>query len=52
MSNILSAVIKKLLSEKILIAILLNLGDYLVRRSSNDLDDKIWAEVRKAFTEK
>ena len=49
MGNILGAIATKLLSQKILTAILLKLGDWLVGRSENDLDDKIWAEVKKAF---
>ena len=49
MSKLLAAIATKLLSEKVLIAIVLKLGDWLVKRSSNDLDDKIWAEVSKAL---
>ena len=35
--------------EKVLIAIVLKVGDWLVQKSSNKLDDKIWAEVSKAL---
>jgi len=49
MGKILGTVATKLLSEKVLIAIVLKLGDWLVKRSSNELDDKIWAEVSKAL---
>ena len=49
MGKILGTVATKLLSEKVLIVIVLKLGDWLVKRSSNELDDKIWAEVSKAL---
>ena len=32
-----------------MIAVLIKLGDWLVKRSENDLDDKIWAEVKQAL---
>ena len=50
MSAILTAVATRLLSQKVLIAILLKLGDWIVKRSENDLDDKIWDEVKKALS--
>ena len=49
MGAILGAIATKMLSQKVLIAILLKLGDWLVARSENDLDDKVWAEVKKAL---
>ena len=49
MGKILGAVATKIFSQKVLIAILLKLGDWLVARSENNLDDKIWIEVKKAF---
>ena len=49
MGALLGGIATKLLSQKVLIAILLRLGDWLVKRSENDLDDKIWEEVRKSF---
>ena len=52
MGAILGGIATKVLSQKVMIAILMKLGDWLVKRSENELDDKIWAEVRKAFTEK
>jgi hypothetical protein len=51
MSAILTAVATRLLSQKVLIAILLKLGDWVVGRSENDLDDKIWNEVKKALND-
>ena len=49
MGKILGTDATKLLSEKVLIAIVLKVGDWLVQKSSNKLDDKIWAEVSKAL---
>jgi hypothetical protein len=49
MGKLLGAIATKLFSQKVLIAIVLKLGDWLVRRSENDLDDKVWAEVSKAL---
>ena len=49
MSAILTAVITRMFSQKVLMAILLKLGDWIVARSENDLDDKIWDEVKKAL---
>ena len=49
MGAILGAIATKMLSQKVLIAILIKLGDWLVARSENDLDDKVWAEVKKAL---
>ena len=49
MGAILGAIATKMLSQKVMIAILLRLGDWLVDRSENDLDNKVWAEVKKAL---
>ena len=49
MGAILGGIATKLLSQKVLIAILLKLGDWIVKRSENELDDKIWDEVKKAL---
>ena len=49
MGAILGSIATKMLSQKVLIAILLRLGDWLVKRSQNELDDKVWAEVKKAL---
>ena len=51
MGKILGAIATKIFSQKVLIVILLKLGDWLVLRSDNNLDDKIWIEVKKAFNE-
>ena len=50
MGALLGGIATKLLSQKVLIAVLLKLGDWLVARSENDLDDKIWIEVRKSLS--
>jgi|TARA_R100000353_G_scaffold162357_1_gene122547 hypothetical protein len=49
MNIIISKVLTGVLSEKVLIAVLLKVGDFLVAKSSNKLDDEVWAEVRKAL---
>lgn len=40
---------KHLMTEKVLKMVLSKLGDYLVASSKNELDDKVWAEVKKAL---
>tara|TARA_R100001591_G_scaffold101680_1_gene108466 strand:+ start:1616 stop:1768 length:153 start_codon:yes stop_codon:yes gene_type:complete len=49
MNIVLSKLLTGLLSEKILKAVLLKLGDHLIKKSTNKLDDEIWAEVKKAL---
>jgi hypothetical protein len=49
MGALLGGIATKLLSQKVMIAIVLKLGDWLVARSENELDDKVWAEVKKAL---
>ena len=49
MGALLGGIATKMLSQKVLIAILLKLGDWLVGRSENKLDDKVWEEVKKAL---
>tara|TARA_R100000655_G_scaffold47854_2_gene85103 strand:+ start:496 stop:684 length:189 start_codon:yes stop_codon:yes gene_type:complete len=49
MNIIISKVLTGVLSEKVLIAVVLKVGDFLVAKSSNKLDDEVWAEVRKAL---
>ena len=50
MGALLGTIATKLLSEKVLIAILLKVAEWLVNRSSNDLDNKILAEVKKSLS--
>ena len=49
MGALLGSIATKMLSQKVMIAILLKLGDWLVSRSENQLDDKVWEEVKKAL---
>ena len=49
MNLIVSKILTGVLSEKVLIAVLLKVGDFLVEKSSNDLDNEVWAEVKKAL---
>jgi len=44
-----SAIIKGVLSEKVIKAILIKLGDYFIAKSNNKLDDTLWEEVKKAL---
>ena len=45
-------ILKKMVSEKILTLVLIKLGDFLVNKSSNKLEDAIWNEVKKALDHK
>ena len=49
MGAIVGAIATKVLSEKVLIAIVLKVAEWLVNRSSNDLDNKILDEIKKAL---
>ena len=49
MGALLGGLATKILSQKVMIAIVLKLGDWLVARSENKLDDKVWVEVKKAL---
>jgi hypothetical protein len=49
MGKLLGTLATKIFTQKVLIAIVLKLGEWLVKRSENDLDDKIWVEVTKAL---
>ncbi len=49
MNLIVSKILTGVLSEKVLIAVLLRVGDFLVAKSSNELDNEVWAEVKKAL---
>ena len=45
--NIIGSITTAVLSEKVIIAVLIKVGDYLVDRSSNKLDNTVWNEVKK-----
>ena len=49
MNLIVSKILTGILSEKALIAVLLRVGDFLVNKSSNELDNEVWSEVKKAL---
>ena len=49
MGALLGGIATKILSQKVMIAIVLKLGDWLVARSENDLDYKVCSEVKKAL---
>jgi|TARA_Y100000361_G_scaffold92464_1_gene82448 hypothetical protein len=46
MKTMIIAMLKKLFSEDVIKAIVIALGDYLVEKSSNKLDDKLWSKVK------
>ena len=52
MNVVISKVLTSLGTEKLIKAILMHLGDWLVAKSSNKLDDKLWGEVKKALNKK
>ena len=49
MGPILGKLLTKLGTEQVLKSIVLTLGEYLVKKSSNKLDDKLFAEIKKAL---
>ncbi len=42
-------IIRALLTEKMLVRLMVYAGDYLVKRSGNKLDDKVWPAAREAL---
>ena len=38
-----------LISEKVMKKIVITLGDLLVKSTKNDLDDKVWLQVKKVL---
>ena len=52
MGPVLGKVLTSLGTEKLIKAVSMRLGDWLVAKSSNKLDDKLWAEVKKALNKK
>ena len=49
MAPIIAFITKTLLTEKIMKAVVIALGEYLVKSSKNKLDDIAWAQVKKAL---
>ena len=40
---------KGLIGEKVMKKIVITLGDLLVKSTKNDLDDKVWAQVKRVL---
>ena len=49
-TKLLKMALKGKLSEKALKAIVIGLGDLLVKSTKNDLDDKLWQKVKETLT--
>ena len=47
MKSMIISILKSFLSEDIIKAVVIALGDYLVLKSSNELDNKLWAKVKE-----
>ncbi len=48
---ILQTMLTKLVTEKVLIAVFIHIAESLTKKSTNTLDDKLVAEVKKALNE-
>ena len=46
---LIKGILVRLVSEKVILDVLVGLGDWAVPRTTNKLDDEIWAPVRKAL---
>tara|TARA_R110002020_G_scaffold110582_6_gene255371 strand:+ start:865 stop:1020 length:156 start_codon:yes stop_codon:yes gene_type:complete len=46
MGALFGGILKSFMTEKVLKAIMITLGDYLVKSSKNKLDDVLWAKVK------
>jgi|TARA_Y100000034_G_C6822229_1_gene370432 hypothetical protein len=46
MSKLIGVLLKTIFTEAVIKKLLLILGDYLVKSSKNDLDNKVWAKVK------
>ena len=49
MGSIVGWITKTIFTEKIIKAVLYALGDYLVKKSSNKLDDALWEKVKSTL---
>ena len=45
-TKILKLALKGKISEKVMIKIIIGLGDILVKSTKNNLDDKLWAKIK------
>tara|TARA_R100001082_G_scaffold108102_1_gene82908 strand:+ start:1769 stop:1921 length:153 start_codon:yes stop_codon:yes gene_type:complete len=50
MKAIIISVLKSIFSEEMIKSVVVALGDYLVSKSSNKLDDKLWAQVKNRLS--
>lgn len=41
--------IKSLLTERVVIGLMVKLGDWVVKKTTNDLDDEAWIPVKEAL---
>jgi len=46
MKKLLISMLKSMFSEEVLKAVVIALGDYLVAKSTNKLDDTLWSKVK------
>ena len=50
MKAIIISVLRSIFSEEMIKSVVVALGDYLVSKSSNKLDDKLWAQVKNRLS--
>tara|TARA_R100000773_G_C4192413_1_gene97837 strand:+ start:666 stop:818 length:153 start_codon:yes stop_codon:yes gene_type:complete len=50
MKAIVISMLKSIFSEEMIKSVVVALGDYLVSKSSNKLDDKLWAQVKNRLS--
>lgn len=46
LSILLGALAKALLTERVIIELMIKFGDWLVKKTGNDLDDKLWLPLK------
>jgi|TARA_R110000744_G_scaffold31727_1_gene74557 hypothetical protein len=49
LASLVKTLLTKLFAEKVLLAVLLHIAEYLAARSGNDIDDRIVSEIKKAL---
>ena len=49
LASMFGTILAKFMTDKFLIRIFVIIGDYLVKKTSNDLDDKVMSEVKEAL---
>ena len=50
MKAIIISILKSIFSEEMIKSVVVALGDYLVSKSSNKLDDKLWAQGKNRLS--